>query len=344
MATNIQNEVSANLKWGMERNFLLNKDLRRCFFAALHLFCRYSGKFVRFLCCVPDSYLSDRSNTMSEKHPQGNSLPLAVVTGASEGIGKEFVRQLAAKGYNLLVIARRGHLLAELKTELEDKHHIRVETLICDLTKPDELKKIEDRLEKEESLEVLINNAGFAFGNVFPEVDPDLEESMIRLHVLAVMRLSRAALVPMCKRKKGYLINVSSASAFFSSRGSVEYTATKAYILSFSKSLQYDVRQYGVRVQALCPGWTHTGIHNTQLMQSFKKNKIPNWLWLSPEYVVRTSLNSIRRTSHVICIPSLRYKMIVGLFGNSIGGAVLDFFSNIVGIPARSKHNSTDKK
>jgi len=256
-----------------------------------------------------------------------DSAPLAAVTGASEGIGKEFARQLAAEGYNLLVVARRAPLLDELKADLETKYAVRVEPLVCDLCNPDDLKRVEDRLEGEETLEVMVNNAGFGFGNVFPDVDPDTEESMIRLHVIALMRLSRAALAPMCKRKKGYLINVASVAAFFHGRNSAEYTATKAYGVSFSKSVQCDVRRYGVRVQALCPGYTHTGFLSTEFMKVFKKETTPNWLWLSPEYVVRTSLRSIRRSPFVVCVPSLRYKMIVTLFGNAIGGALLGLFN-----------------
>jgi short-subunit dehydrogenase len=253
--------------------------------------------------------------------------PLAAVTGASEGLGREYARQLAAEGYNLLIIARRGHLLEEIKADLEKKYNIRVETLVCDLSKPDELKQVEDRLEKEESLEVLVNNAGFGLGRAFPDVDPDAEEQMIRLHVIALMRLSRAALVPMCKRQKGYVINLSSVAAFLFAENSTEYNATKAYVLSFSKSLQCDVRRRGVRVQALCPGFTHTGFHATESMSFFNKNATPKWLWLSAERVVRTSLRSIRRTSRVVCIPSLRYKLILALLCNPIGSLILRFAS-----------------
>ena len=252
---------------------------------------------------------------------------LAAVTGASDGLGKEFARQLAAEGYNLLIIARRPALLDELKAELEAKYGIHVEPLVSDLSKPDELKRIEDRLEKEESLEILVNNAGFGLGDAFPNVDPDKEESMIRLHTIAPMRLSRAALIPMCKCQKGYIINVSSVAAFLYGEHTAEYTATKAYILTFSKSLQCDVRRYGVRVQALCPGFTHTGFHSTESMDFFKKEETPRWLWLSAEYVVRTSLNSIRRSSQVVCIPSLRYKLILALLCNPIGDAMLGYFS-----------------
>jgi len=105
--------------------------------------------------------------------------------------------------------------------------------------------------------------------------------------------------------------------------------------LSFSKALQYDVRRFGIRVQALCPGFTRTAINKTELMKFFKEEDVPTWLWLTPEYVVRTSLKSIRRTSSVVCIPSFRYKMIVGLFGNPVGSAMLDFFCKLTGAPTK---------
>jgi short-subunit dehydrogenase len=252
---------------------------------------------------------------------------LAAVTGASEGLGKEFARQLAAEGYDLLIIARRPALLDELKADLETKYAVNVEPIPCDLSKPDELKQIEDRLEKEESLEILVNNAGFGLGDAFPNVDPDKEELMIRLHTIATMRLSRAALITMCKRKSGSIINVSSVAAFLYGENSAQYIATKAYILSFSKSLQCDVRRYGVRIQALCPGFTHTGFHDTELMKFFQKSDVPRWLWLSAEYVVRSSLRSIKRTGKVVCIPSLRYKFLLALLCNPIGSALLGYFS-----------------
>lgn len=253
--------------------------------------------------------------------------PLAAVTGASEGLGKEFARQLAAEGYNLIIIARRPALLDALKADLEKTYNVQVEPLACDLSKPDGIKQVEERLEKEESLEMLVNNAGFGLSDAFPNVNPDLEESMIRVHAIAPMRLSRAALVPMCKRQKGYIINLSSVAAFLCGQNTAEYIATKAYLLSFSKSLQCDVRRYGVRVQALCPGFTHTGFHSTESMKSFQKSEIPSWLWLSSEYVVRTSLHSLRRTSRVVCVPSFRYKAILALLCNPIGNVLMGRFS-----------------
>ncbi|MDR1964438.1 MAG: SDR family NAD(P)-dependent oxidoreductase [Planctomycetaceae bacterium] len=254
--------------------------------------------------------------------------PLAVITGASDGLGKEFARQLAAEGYNLLLVARRGKLLEEIKTEFESKYGVHVEPFICDLSNAEEVKCLEERLETSESLEWMINNAGFGFADAFPDVDPDREEEMIRVHVISLMRLSRAALVPMCRRKKGFLVNLSSVAAFLYGKNSAEYMGTKSYVLSFSKCLQCDVQKHGVRVQALCPGLTHTGFHHTELMKFFQKDKTPGIAWLTAEYVVRTSLRSIRKTRNVVCIPSLRYKLALALLCNPIGNKICEMIYN----------------
>ncbi|MDR1290495.1 MAG: SDR family NAD(P)-dependent oxidoreductase, partial [Planctomycetaceae bacterium] len=212
--------------------------------------------------------------------------PLAVITGASSGLGREFANQLAADGYDLLLVARRGNLLEAIKSEIESQYGVRVEVFVCDLSQPDELRRLELRIEGERLLEFMVNNAGFGFSGTFPDVDSDLEESMIRVHVIALMRLSRAALVPMCKRKRGFVINLSSVAAYLSGANSAEYMATKSYVLSFSKCLQCDVRKNGVRVQALCPGFTHTGFHSTETMKGFQKDKTPSIAWLKADYVV----------------------------------------------------------
>lgn len=250
---------------------------------------------------------------------------LAAITGASTGLGKEFARQLATEGYDLLLVARRSELLEKIKAEYEEKYKIRVDVFPCDLTKSDGIRQLEEKLEKEENLEFMVNNAGFGRENsIFPNVDPDAEEEMIRLHIVALMRLSRSALIPMCKRKKGYLINVSSVAAFLFGPGCSEYNSTKAYVLSFSKSLQCDVKPSGVRVQALCPGLTHTEFHATKTMRGFKKEKTPGIAWLSAEYVVRSSLRSIRKTRKVVFIPSFRYKFVLALLCNPIGNIICE--------------------
>ncbi|MDR1485845.1 MAG: SDR family NAD(P)-dependent oxidoreductase [Planctomycetaceae bacterium] len=250
--------------------------------------------------------------------------PFAVITGASDGLGKEFARQLAIDGYDLLLVARRGELLEAIKSDYESRYGIRAEVFVCDLSRADEVRRLELRLAGEEFLEFMVNNAGFGRDGTFPEVDPDLEEEMIRVHVISLMRLSRAALVPMCRRKKGFLINLSSVAAFLHGTNCAEYMATKAYVLSFSKNIQCDVSKYGVRVQALCPGLTHTGFHGTETMKGFKKNKTPAIAWLNADYVVRTSIRSIKKTKKVVCIPSLRYKLLLMLLNNPIGNKICE--------------------
>ncbi|MDR1492494.1 MAG: SDR family NAD(P)-dependent oxidoreductase [Planctomycetaceae bacterium] len=253
---------------------------------------------------------------------------LAAITGASDGLGKEFAYQLAADGYDLLIIARRGEILEEIKKDIETKYGVFVEAYVCDLSNAAEVKQLEQRLETSESLEFMVNNAGFGRSGMFPDVDPDHEETMIRVHTISLMRLSRAALTPMCRRRKGFLINLASVAAFLYGNNTAEYIATKAYVLAFSKCIQCDVKKYGVRVQALCPGLTHTGFHSTESMKFFRKDKTPRILWLAAEYVVCISLRSIRKTRRVVCIPSLRYKLILALLCNPISNKISEIIYN----------------
>lgn len=255
-----------------------------------------------------------------------SSSRLAAITGASSGLGKEYARQLAEEGYDLLLIARRESVLNDIKGDLESRFDVRVEVFPCNLAQAEDVYRLEKRLESEAALEFMVNNAGFGReNNFFPDVDPDFEEEMIRVHVVSLMRLSRAALVPMCRNRKGFLVNVSSVAAFLYGPGCTEYNSTKAYVLSFSKSLQCDVKKFDVRVQALCPGLTHTGFHSTETMKNFKKEKTPGVAWLTSEYVVRRSIRSVRKSRRIVCVPSLRYKLALLLLCNPVGNLLCEW-------------------
>lgn len=235
--------------------------------------------------------------------------PTAIITGASSGLGEEFAWQLAADGYDLLLVARRAELLQTLKTRIEKKHAVHVEPYPCDLVDPESLYRLEERVAETENLGFFINNAGYGLESTFPGVEIERQCQMLQLHCLAVLRLSAAALKPMCRQRHGHLINVASIAAFLFGTGMAQYSATKAYVLSLSRSMACDVAPYGVRVQALCPGLVHTGFHQTEGMKRFDKKSIVSFLWLTPEFVVRTSLASIRkRRNRTVCIPSFRYK------------------------------------
>src|SRR5215216_5194375 len=142
---------------------------------------------------------------MSVDHPR----PHALVTGASSGIGQAFAERLAQDGYDLIIVARRGDRLQSLATQLRTKHHANVEVMAADLSKPDELRAVEQRIGGDTAVELLVNNAGFGAYMPFVQLDPDQAEDLITVQVIAVMRLTRAALPGMIARGHGSIINVS---------------------------------------------------------------------------------------------------------------------------------------
>lgn len=239
--------------------------------------------------------------------------PVSAISGASSGFGAIFARRFAAMGHDLLLIARRKERLDQLADELASKYGVAVEVLTADAAKREELAAAEKRIAELNTLEYMVNSAGFGADQTFPNLDVALETRMIEVHCIATMRLCEAALLPMAAKKGGKIINIASAAGFMAGGGAADYTATKAYIITFSRSLQSDVARYGVRVQALCPGFAKTEFHDSETMkQSPIKSNVPGWLWISAERVVSASLAAFRRPSfgRVVCIPSLRYKFI----------------------------------
>ncbi len=238
--------------------------------------------------------------------------PLAVVTGASDGMGKEFARQLAALGNDLLLIARRGYILDKLKEELEKAYSISVETMELDLSVLENIERLEKKIQKSDSLLWMVNAAGFGSGNaVFPNASPEIETRMITLHAITPMRLCRSALIPMNANRRGFIVNIASVAAWLASKGAADYSASKAFLVAFSKALQCDCQKTGVFVQALCPGFVRTGFHSSETMQNSAAlyEKIPNFMWDNPERVVRKSIRAVQRKfgRRVVFIPSLFY-------------------------------------
>lgn len=238
--------------------------------------------------------------------------PLAVVTGASDGMGKEFARQLAAQGNDLLLIARRGNLLDELKEELESSFAVSVEIMALDLSVLENIERLEKKVQNSNSLLWMVNAAGFGSGGApFPNASPEIETQMLILHTIAPMRLCRSALVPMNANRRGFIINIASVAAWLASKGAADYSASKAFLVAFSKALQCDCRDSGVRIQAFCPGFVRTGFHSSQTMKRSAKfyEKIPNFMWDRPERVVRKSIREAQRQvgRRVVFIPSFFY-------------------------------------
>jgi short-subunit dehydrogenase len=236
--------------------------------------------------------------------------PHALVTGASSGIGAVFAKRLARDGYDLIVVARRRDKLDELAARIKNDQKAggaNVEVLVADLSKPAGQHAVEKKIAADSSLELLVNNAGFGGYMPFVELDPDKAEELINLQVLAVARLTRAALPGMLARGKGAVINVSSRLAFSASLGSGQlpkratYVGTKAFINAFSQLLHSELEGTGVQVQALCPGVVATEFH--QKVGTDTRN-FPAAIVMQPEALVDASLAALK-TGEAVCIPAL---------------------------------------
>lgn len=241
------------------------------------------------------------------------SRPLALITGASSGIGATFARQLAARGYDLVLVARRRDRLEETARGIETSHSVRCEILPADLTRDAELKTVEERIAAAPNLELLVNNAGFGVTGLFFAVPLEGQDQMHRLQVIAPMRLMHAALTGMVARGRGSIINVASVSGFGQNPGSVSYSATKTWMNSFTEGIYMELKSAGspVRVQALCPGYTLTEFHDTM---HWDRKQIPDWMWMPADEVVETSLQALDR-DQLFVIPGWRYRLLVFIVG-----------------------------
>ena len=240
----------------------------------------------------------------------------ALITGASSGIGAAYARQLAARGYDLILVARRVERLDSLAAELTAGCGVRAEVLQADLVEPAGVQRVEARITSAGAVRklpmLLVNNAGFGTAGHFAEITPDRQMEMIALHVSAPVRLCRAVLPSMSALGRGAIINVASMAAFIPLPGSVAYCATKAFLVSFSEALQIELKDTGVHVQALCPGLTRTEFHGQPEMAGYAPRPVPGFLWSTPESVVAASLKAMGRGG-VICVPGAMNRAIVML-------------------------------
>src|SRR5688572_23932811 len=229
----------------------------------------------------------------------------ALVTGATAGIGNAFVRRLARDRYDLILVSRNAERLEALAVELRTSYGVEVEVLAADLADDAGCRTVESRLaDRDRPVDLLVNNAGFSVNRRFVTGDIDHEELMLRVLVRAVLRLSRAAVPGMIERHHGAVINVSSVAAFVP-QGT--YSAAKAWVTSFTQGLAGDLEGSGVRVLALCPGYTQTEFHERA---GIDMRRTPDWMWLDAEEVVADAFAALARGS-VVCVPGVQYKTLV---------------------------------
>ena len=227
--------------------------------------------------------------------PAKDTWGTALVTGASSGIGRAFAVELASRGTDLVVVARRQERLEELAAELAAGYGRRVEVLRADLADPIDLAAVESRLAADggtPSVDLLVNNAGFGTSGRFAELPIDGEEREIRVNLLALVRLTRVALGPMIARGHGAVMNVSSVAGEQPLPGLATYAATKGYVTSFSRSVAAELKGTGVRVVNVMPGFTRSEFQDHG---NFGQQFIPGPAWMTPEKVARAALRGLDR-------------------------------------------------
>lgn len=230
----------------------------------------------------------------------------ALITGASSGIGQAYATALADMGYDVILVARRKERLVKLASQLMEAHGVNAQVLVADLATEEGIERVEYVIRETEDLNVLVNNAGFGLAGHFAETAVGDQEDMIRVHVMATVRLTRAALPVMLVRQRGAIVNVASLMAFYPLSGNVTYGATKSYLRSFTEALHQELWETGVRAQALCPGLTRT-----EMMQASGRREsiLPDFVWMSAGRVVRRSIRDLRN-DRVVSVPGFGYRVL----------------------------------
>ncbi len=250
----------------------------------------------------------------------------AIVTGASSGIGAAFARRLAADGYGLVLVARRTDRLEALAAEVEAGSGARAEVFQTDLADARQLDRLCARIEALPDISFLVNAAGFVTAGSFVTVTAERQRAMVQVHVEAPVRLCRAVLPHMLARGHGAIVNVSSIGGLVPSGGNVTYSGTKAFLVGFTRALEFELQSTGVRVQVLCPGFTRTGIYDGEELRPLHiAEHVPDWLWMSADQVVDASLSALARKM-VVCVPGWRNRLLV--LGGQLGlASVLSDFA-----------------
>ncbi|OBB09636.1 short-chain dehydrogenase [Mycobacteriaceae bacterium 1482268.1] len=227
--------------------------------------------------------------------------PVALITGPTSGLGAGFARRYAIDGYDLVLVARDVERLERLAAELHDEAGAAVEVIPADLAAAADRAKVADRLSA--GVQVLVNNAGFGSSGEFWSTDFSVLQSQLDVNVTAVMQLTHAALPPMLDASAGTIINVASVAGLLPGRGST-YSASKAWVVSFTEGLSNGLVGTGVGVHALCPGFVHTEFHERA---GIEMDGTPSFLWLEVTDVVRDCLADAAK-GHVVIVPGVQYK------------------------------------
>ncbi|HET6347842.1 MAG TPA: SDR family oxidoreductase [Candidatus Krumholzibacteria bacterium] len=235
--------------------------------------------------------------------------PVALVTGASMGLGAEFARLLASEGYDLVLTARDGDRLAVLKKEVENLHGVSAHLLVADLADPRTPAALYEHVRGMHlRVDVLVNNAGFGMYGKFNESKLQTELDMVQVNIVALMHLTKLFVRDMVSMKQGRIVNVASTAAFQPGPMQSVYYASKAFVLSFSEAINSELKGTGVHVTALCPGPTPTGFQARANVGNIRGLRL--LMRVSPEAVVRAGYQGMKRGRAVV-VPGVLNNLII---------------------------------
>ena len=245
----------------------------------------------------------------------------ALITGASAGLGREFARQLAAQGKNLVLVARRREPMEELAAKLHAAHGVDVLVLTADMCDPDAPSSLfRETQERGLQIDYLVNNAGSEGPDLIRTRDWSRQQAYLTLMTTSVAAMCHEFIPGMLERGYGRVINVASVAGQITVGGDYSYGPTKAYLIALSKALSSAFREQNVLVMALCPGFTHTDFHASDRLTEMKK-ATPKFIWYDADVVIREGLAAIEKgkdeyTSgrlYRFLIPVLRQRWTQGL-------------------------------
>lgn len=242
-----------------------------------------------------------------------NCKKIAVITGATGGLGKAFARHLAAAGYNLLLSGRSSYKLHLLADEMSTVYGVEVQAIAADLSHRSGIDKLVDSISTLPRIDMLVSNAGYGERAMFEDEHISDALDMIRVHIDATVQLVHAVLPHMRRQRAGDIIAVSSLSAYVPAPGSSIYASTKTFINTFMESIQMEVHSYGISVQSLCPGLTHTGFHDGAVEKNTMNAGGIN-MWMDADDVVAASLRGLKKGS-VVYIPGMKNRLLKFLIG-----------------------------
>ena len=252
----------------------------------------------------------------------------ALVTGGTSGMGLEYCRQLAAKGCNILMVSIQQNLLATLPQTFANEYGVKAWGLHLDLSRESAAEEVWDYCQKQQlDIDILVNNAGMFFFHEIDAATQDKALAMLRLHVLTPTRLVMLFGEAMKTRRKGYIVNVSSMTAQLPTPGITMYSATKAYLKSYSKSMYYELAPYGIGVTTVLPAAVATPLY--RMKPRLMKLGIAVGLIRTPQWLVKRALNCMLRRRHVVKPGAMNYivPLLIKLLPNSIEQKIWNKFN-----------------